>query len=226
MTIGSVPGETNSAYVSNAPAVYIPAEAAGATFYEAFEASAARSVGRTDLDVIFEAAGRRYNLPPKLLKAVAKVESDFRPNATSRVGAMGIMQLMPGTAKYLGVTDAYDPEQNIMGGARYLREMLDKYDGDINLALAAYNAGPGTIGRNGGVPLQSQMQGYIPKVLGYYYGGDINAGIISYNGSDRSETSGGTNGLFNFNEMFSQMMLIKIIEMQMSSPGDDKERVF
>ena len=193
-------------------------------FTEVLEASRSLSGGKADLDAVFEAAGRRYNISPKLLKAVAKAESDFRPDATSRAGAVGIMQLMPGTARYLGVKDAYDPGQNIMGGAKYLREMLDKYDGDVKLALAAYNAGPGAIGRNGGVPLDSQLKGYIPKVLGYYYGSDIHAGSADY-GKDISDVSESTKNTFNFTETFTQMLFINIIEMQMR-PSDDRDNAF
>jgi hypothetical protein len=122
----------------------------------------------SDLESIFEAAAKKYNIPVTLLKAVAKVESNFHANATSRCGAMGIMQLMPRTAKYLGVTDAYDPEQNIMGGAKYLRQLLNEFGGDTRVALAAYNAGPGTVKKYGGVP--SFGEGYVNKVMGYYNG--------------------------------------------------------
>jgi soluble lytic murein transglycosylase-like protein len=95
-----------------------------------------------DLDSIFEAASKKYNVPVNLLKAVAKAESNFNSHATSSCGAMGIMQLMPATAKSLGVTDAYNPEQNIMGGAKYLSQMLNQFNGNTELAVAAYNAGP------------------------------------------------------------------------------------
>lgn len=97
-----------------------------------------------DMDRIFEEAAARYNVPARLLKAVAKAESDFNPNAVSHAGAVGVMQLMPGTARSLGVSDPYDARQNIMGGAKYLKENLDRF-GDVSLALAAYNAGPGAV---------------------------------------------------------------------------------
>ncbi len=92
-----------------------------------------------DMDQIFEDAADRFGISSRLLRAVAKAESNFNPNAVSRAGAMGVMQLMPGTAKNLGVTDPYDARQNIMGGAKYLKENLDKF-GDVRLALAAYNS--------------------------------------------------------------------------------------
>ena len=119
--------------------------------------------GDTNLDAMFDAAGRKYNISVDLLKAVARVESNFRPDATSRVGAMGIMQLMPGTAKYLGVTDPYDPEQSIMGGAKYLKEQLDRFEGDVELALAAYNAGWPAVKNTAGYRLLKKLRHMSPK---------------------------------------------------------------
>jgi hypothetical protein len=135
-----------------------------------------RIISGTDLDSIFEAAAKKYNIPVSLLKAVAKVESNFHANATSRCGAMGIMQLMPRTAKSLGVVDAYDPEQNIMGGAKYLSKLLNEFHGDTGRALAAYNAGPGNVRKYDGIP--PFAQGYVDKVL-RNCGGDIPTGSPS-----------------------------------------------
>ena len=224
MTVEAISTEISSA--RSASTVGIRSLNGNLAFRDVLMSKTGLSSGSADLDAIFDAAGLRYNIPPNLLKAVAKAESSFRPNITSGKGAMGLMQLMPATAKYLGVTDPYDPEQNIMGGAKYLRQMLDKYDGDITLALAAYNAGPGTISKNGGAPLQSQLRGYIPKVLGYYYGNDIYAGEVSYSSKNSSGATDGVKSSFKYTEAFAQMLLFKIIEMQMSSPDDDKNRVF
>ena len=110
-------------------------------------------------------ASRKYNLPGKLIEQVIQAESNFQVDAVSPAGAQGLMQLMPGTAKELGVDDPFDVRQNIGGGAAYLRQMLDRFNGDVKLALAAYNAGPGTVERyNGNVPYR-ETQNYIDRVL-------------------------------------------------------------
>ncbi len=120
-----------------------------------------------DLDEIFERASKKYNVPVNLLKAIGKAESDFNPNAVSKSGAQGVMQLMPGTAAELGVTDSFDPEQNIMGGSKYIADLLKRYDGDTKLALAAYNAGMGNVKKYGGIPPFKETQNYVVKVMQY-----------------------------------------------------------
>ena len=110
-------------------------------------------------------AAKKYDLPAKLIHSMIQAESGFQPDAVSPAGAQGLMQLMPATARDLGVNDPFDVEQNIDGGAKYIRQMLDRFDGDIKLALAAYNAGPGTVARyNGDVPYRETRQ-YIQRVL-------------------------------------------------------------
>ena len=119
-----------------------------------------------EYDDLFRTAGARYGVDPALLKAVAWTESNFRPDAVSHAGAQGLMQIMPGTAEGLGV-DPMDPAQAVDGAARYLRQQLDRF-GDVRLALAAYNAGPGAVEQHGGVPPYDETIGYVSKVLGRY----------------------------------------------------------
>jgi len=130
------------------------------------------------LDQIFEQASKKYNVPEDLLKAIGKAESNFNTNAVSRCGAQGVMQLMPATAKSLGVNDSFDAEQNIMGGAKYISEMMKRYDGDTRLALAAYNAGSGNVAKYGGIPPFKETQNYVIKVMNYA-GKDMDTEIAS-----------------------------------------------
>jgi hypothetical protein len=118
----------------------------------------------TIYDAFIERLAREYRVSAQLIKAVAHVESAFDPHAVSRKGAMGLMQLMPATAKDQGVKDAFDPLENLRGGARYLSALLRRYDEDLDLALAAYNAGPEAVRRHGGVPGYPETERYIRKV--------------------------------------------------------------
>ncbi len=130
-----------------------------------------QTTGIYTLDEIFREAADTYGVDVALLTAIAKQESNFTPDATSSSGAQGIMQLMPATAESLGVTDAYDPYENIMGGAKLIRRLLDQYDGDVSLALAAYNAGSGNVAKYGGIPPFEETQNYVAKVTAYYQQG-------------------------------------------------------
>lgn len=119
------------------------------------------------LSDIFQEAADTYHVDVNLLTAMAKQESNFNVDSTSSSGAQGIMQLMPATAEELGVKDAYDPYENIMGGARYISRLLQRYNGDTTLALAAYNAGSGNVAKYGGIPPFAETQNYIQKITGY-----------------------------------------------------------
>jgi hypothetical protein len=143
--------------------------------------------GSTSLSAIFQEAADTYGLDVNLLAAVAKTESNFQTDVTSSAGAMGIMQLMPSTAESLGVSDAYDPYDNVMGGAKLLRQLLDQYDGDVTLALAAYNAGTGNVAKYGGVPPFTETRNYIAKIQQLYAQGVTIPDIIySANGETTS----------------------------------------
>lgn len=120
-------------------------------------------------DLINQAA-QKFNVPAKLIHSVIQQESSFNPQAVSQAGAAGLMQLMPGTAKFLGVEDRFDPGQNVMGGAKYLRQMLDQFDDRVDLALAAYNAGPGNVRKYGGIPPFQETQNYVKKILSNFQG--------------------------------------------------------
>ncbi|TNF52235.1 DUF4124 domain-containing protein [bacterium] len=119
---------------------------------------------------IINTTSEKYNIAPSLLKAVIEVESNWNSQAVSKKGAQGLMQLMPDTSKSLKVGNPFNPEENIDGGAKYLKSLLDKYNGDLSLALAAYNAGPNRIDKFGGVPPIPETQKYVKKVLGLYRG--------------------------------------------------------
>ncbi|MFM7141316.1 MAG: lytic transglycosylase domain-containing protein [Alphaproteobacteria bacterium] len=114
---------------------------------------------------LIERAAARHDVEPELVHAVVRAESGYNDQAVSRAGAMGLMQLMPGTADLVGVNDAFEPAQNVEGGTRYLRMMLDRFGNDLSLAIAAYNAGPGAVENYGGVPPYRETRDYLQKVL-------------------------------------------------------------
>ncbi len=126
---------------------------------------AAAGSSRQEIAALIQSAAARYNVDAKLAMAVAVAESDLAPNAVSSAGAAGVMQLMPATARSLGVRNVYDPRENIDGGVRYLRQMLDTFGGDVTKAVAAYNAGPEAVQQYAGVPPYPETRAYVSKVL-------------------------------------------------------------
>jgi hypothetical protein len=124
-----------------------------------------------DIDAAIDEAAARHHVDPNLVRSVVKVESNFNPNAVSRKGAMGLMQLMPSTARSLNVSNPFDPQQNVDAGVRHLRKLLDSYGGDVRLSLAAYNAGSGAVARSAGVPNFKETQNYVRRITTLYSGG-------------------------------------------------------
>jgi len=144
-------------------------QSANAKILEANSHGHQASPEEIDQSIVMSAA--RHNIDPNLVRAVVKVESNFNSNAVSNKGAMGLMQLMPKTARELRVKNPFDPQQNVDAGVRHLKYLLESYNGDVNLTLAAYNAGEGAVRRSAGVPHYAETQDYVRKITHLYYGG-------------------------------------------------------
>lgn len=129
-------------------------------------ASTGKNESPASLDGLISKASSRYGVDERLIRSVIQTESNFDADVVSHAGAQGLMQLMPATARGLGVENPFDPEQNIMGGTKYIKQMLDRYNNDPSLALAAYNAGPGNVDKYGGIPPFRETENYVSKVLG------------------------------------------------------------
>lgn len=190
----------------------------GQSFAETFKNTSQRLGVPESMDSIFEEAAQTYGVPLTLLKSVAKAESNFNANAVSSVGAQGVMQLMPATAKSLGVDNPFDARSNIMGGAKYIAEKLNQYDGDIDLALAAYNAGSGNVAKYGGVPPFAETRNYIKKIK-EYMGSDLTTGqtVQSQPYTEVSEPAGilGASEAMEMTELAAQYLLGKMqLQMQ------------
>jgi len=133
--------------------------------------SRGHQASQEEIDASIVMAAARHNVDPNLVRAVVKVESNFNSNAVSRKGALGLMQLMPQTARQLKVKNPFDPDQNVDAGVRHLKDLLQSYGGDVKLTLAAYNAGEGAVARSRGVPHYAETQDYVRKITNLYYGG-------------------------------------------------------
>lgn len=187
------------------------------------DSKASAANGRT-LESIFQEAADTYQVDVNLLKAIAKQESNFQQDATSRSGAQGIMQLMPATAEGLGVENAYDPYENIMGGAKLISKLLNQYQGDITLALAAYNAGSGNVAKYGGVPPFEETQNYVVKVQQYYRDGvEVPNTVVAGEEESKEETAEKLVSLLSeFPKHCSYQVFLP--QMQQMMQGDNQEQ--
>jgi soluble lytic murein transglycosylase-like protein len=131
--------------------------------------TAAAKANREKIEVMIREVSERYRVDPALVRAVIETESNYNSTAISSKGALGLMQLVPGTAQQMGVNNAFDPKQNLDGGVRYLHTLMERYNGDLDKALAAYNAGPGAVDRAGGVPRYRETREYVQKVTDSYF---------------------------------------------------------
>lgn len=166
------------------------------------------------MDAIFEEAAEKYHVPLNLLKAMAKAESNFDEKAVSSAGAQGVMQLMPTTAKALGVEDPFDARDNIMGGAKYIAEKLEQYNGDIGLALAAYNAGSGNVRKYGGVPPFRETRNYIKKIK-EYMGTELSAQKSVMTTKNSGNTESVLSGVMDDTAISNALYVVELMKMRL-----------
>lgn len=176
--------------------VTVNAEGRKVIYNEAPAQRARRHSGRlvdvpdSSIQISIDRHSADQSLDPKLVRAVIQVESGYNHKARSHKGAMGLMQLMPATASQLRVSDPYDPDENVRGGTQYLRQMIDRFSGRLDLAVAAYNAGPGAVERYNGIPPYRETRDYVKRVLALYTGGGGGEPVLSSFG-----TSSGTGSI-------------------------------
>lgn len=191
------------------------------------------STGSQSMDAIFEEAARTYDVPLNLLKAMGKAESGFDADAVSPAGAQGVMQLMPATARSLGVEDPFDARSNIMGGAKYISQKLKQYNGNIDLALAAYNAGSGNVAKYGGVPPFKETRNYIKRIRGYMESDLLTGKMVEGQNTSTAVRTGDTkesagtvqSSAFNFSQDNAQYF-VDMMRMQMLSRAGTLSRGF
>lgn len=150
---------------------YLGRASTGASTTVSFGNPARGNFSQAQLDAAVQRAAQRHNVDPNLVRALIKVESNFNPNAVSSKGAMGLMQLMPQTARDLHLTNPFDPEENVDAGVRHLKQLMESFGGDVRLSLAAYNAGAGAVVRNSGIPPFSETRNYVRRITQLYNGG-------------------------------------------------------
>lgn len=194
----------------------------GMSFSDIYRNASKKMNIEESMDAIFEEAADTYDVPVQLLKAMGKAESGFDAGAVSPAGAQGVMQLMPATAEALGVSDPFDARSNIMGGARYISDLLNKYDGDMDLALAAYNAGSGNVKKYGGVPPFKETQNYIQRIK-EYMGTDLTIGktVVTQTGlreeTDTSLTQSLQDRTYSAFDEELATYLVELMKLQMQS---------
>jgi soluble lytic murein transglycosylase-like protein len=168
VAIPGMPQSQDDSTASFASVLQAQMNSASPVSSETAEAGGPAMLPPSQIDALVNENAQAQAVDPALVKAIIANESGFNANATSNVGAQGLMQLMPGTAAALGVSNAYDPAQNVAGGTKYIKQLLDRFNGNVPLAVAAYNAGPGAVEKYSGVPPYAETQNYVQNVLSSY----------------------------------------------------------
>jgi soluble lytic murein transglycosylase-like protein len=184
-----------SSYIASQPASAAVSASAAATNPNYRQIARGRAVSAAEVDAAIEAAAGRHQVDPNLVRAIVKVESNFNPRAVSRAGAMGLMQLMPTTARQLNVSDPFDVQQNVDAGVRHFKKLMNTYNGDLRLSLAAYNAGETAVARSNGVPRFAETQNYVKQITSMYWAGAPFGRTFYGRGASPIHVYRGTNGV-------------------------------